>query len=65
MSAKKLEIPAQRPVASGELVAIKDLPEYKRKHGLRTVGGAWLPTEKYPRLYVEFIEKPETGEESQ
>jgi hypothetical protein len=66
------EIPAPRPVASGELVNIRDIPDYRRKHGLRIVGaewphvrdasGCWHAVEPYPRLIVE--DDPQKGKET-
>lgn len=58
-SSAPLEIPAQRPVATGEIVAIADWPEYKARHGLRIVGGGWKPTEMYPHIVVEIEKAPE------
>lgn len=63
---------AQRPVASGETVDIRDLPEYRRKHGLRIVSASWplvpddwahgkkRPAEPRPTLIVEPIEPEPT-----
>jgi hypothetical protein len=61
-AAKPLDIPDERPVASGELVDIRDLPEYRRRHGLRVVRAEWRPAERYPRLIVEDID-PQKGKE--
>lgn len=56
---KPLDIPLKRPVASGELVDIRDVPDIRRRHNLRIVKAEWRPTERYPRLIVEL--DPEKG----
>lgn len=59
--AKPLNIPAERPVATGELVDIRDLEDYRRKHGLRRVRNWWPPTSRYPLAVVE--DDPEMGKD--
>lgn len=61
---KPLDIPLERPVASGELVDIRDLPEYRDRNRLRVVGAEWRPTERYPRLFVENMEPQGEKEKS-
>lgn len=60
---KPLAIPAERPVATGELVAVTDTPAYRKKHGLRIVRGEWRPTDHWPRLVVEFVDPEKSGKE--
>jgi hypothetical protein len=62
-AAKQLEIPAERPVASGELVDIRDLDDYRRKHGLRKVRNWWPATSRYPLAEVE--DDPDKGKDNE
>jgi hypothetical protein len=67
-TATKVIAPPERQPATGELVNIRDLPEYRREHGLRIVRAEWplvpdhwangkmRPAEPYPTLVVEPIE---------
>ena len=51
----------ERPVATGELIDIRDLADYLRKHGLRRVRNEWPPASRYPLAVVE--DDPERSKE--
>ena len=43
--------PSKPAAWEGQRVPIEDLPEFKAKHGLVTVGGCWPDGEPCPRLF--------------
>jgi hypothetical protein len=51
-------IPAQRPVGTGELVAVEQMAAYRARHGLRIVRAAWPAWSPYPIVYVEAVPAP-------